>query len=369
MRVLLVGAAPSIHMVRWANGLAERGHDVHLATAHRPGRHAFSRDVHLHLAPDLCAGRYLTDAWWLRRLADSVDPDIVNVHFATGYGLMARLAHIRQPTLLSVWGADIYDTPRRNAAAARIVRDNLAAATRLASTSLCMADVIRHYAGRRPISITPFGVDTDEFVPSPRPEDGVVRVGTVKALFAKYGIDDLIRAFAVVREQRADQGLELHLYGEGPDEGALRELASGLDQSVIFHGAVPHEEVPKALAGLDVFAALSTLDSESFGVAILEAGACGLPVVVTDTDGPAEVVEQGRTGLIVPRRDVGAAAAALERLVDSSDLRRRMGQAGRHHVLAHYSWKLSLELMEQAYRDTIQDASRSSERRGRHCGS
>lgn len=352
-------------MVRWANGLAGRGHEVHLASAHRPGRHALHRDVHLHLAPDLRAGRYLTDVVWLRRLADRLDPDVVNVHFATGYGLMARLARLRQPTLLSVWGADIYDTPRRNWLAARIVRDNLAAATRLASTSLSMADVIRRYAGRRPISITPFGVDTDEFAPALRDEsdplqDDVVRIGTVKALYAKYGIDDLIRAFGAVHRQRPDRSLELHLYGEGPDEESLRELAaeSAAERSVVFHGAIPHDEVSQALAGLDIFAALSTLDSESFGVAILEASSCGLPVVVTDTDGPAEVVEQGLTGFIVPRHNVAAAADAIGRLVDSPGFRRRMGEAGRDHVVSHYSWQLSLDLMEQAYRDTIRDAER-----------
>jgi glycosyltransferase involved in cell wall biosynthesis len=352
-------------MVRWANGLAERGHEVHLASAHRPGRHAFGSEVHLHLAPDLRAGRYLTDFRWLRRLADRLEPDVVNVHFATGYGLMSRLAKLRQPTLLSVWGADIYDTPQRNRLAARIVRDNLAAATRLASTSLCMADVIRRYAGRRPISITPFGVDTEEFVPDLRedgddPADEVVRIGTVKALSAKYGIDDLITAFVRVSGQRPDRSLELHLYGEGPDEEPLRELAaeSAAGASVVFHGAIPHEEVPRALAGLDVFAALSTLDSESFGVAILEAGACGLPVVVTDADGPAEVVERGVTGFVVPRHDVSAATDAMGRLVDSPELRRQMGRAGRDHVVTHYSWQLSLDLMEQAYRDTIRDAAR-----------
>ena len=100
-------------------------------------------------------------------------------------------------------------------------------------------------------------------------------------------------------------------------------------------------------------------------MAIIEAGACGLPVVVSDVDGPAEVVEEDVTGLIVPRGDVIASAGALMRLVDDAELRWRMGGAGRDHVVETYSWEHSLDLMEQAYRDTIDDAARRH-RSGRH---
>ena len=125
-----------------------------------------------------------------------------------------------------------------------------------------------------------------------------------------------------------------------------------------FAGAIPHDRVKDALTSLDVFAALSTLDSESFGVAIIEAGACGLPVVVSDVDGPAEVVDEGVTGLVVPRGDVIASAEALNRLVDDAGLRRRMGMSGRAHVVKEYSWQHSLDLMEEAYRQTVADAGR-----------
>lgn len=368
VRVLLVGASSSIHNVRWANGLVSRGHEVHLASVHAPGPDRIDPRVSLHLGPDRHAGRYVTNAPWLGRLVRRLEPDVVNIHFATGYGLLARLARISRPTLLSVWGSDIYDTPRRNKVAERVVRGNLAAATRLASTSRSMARVVRRYAGDRPISITPFGIDVNDFVAGPRTDDGVTRVGTVKSLAAKYGTDDLIRAFDAVRSARPGRRLRLELYGDGPQRAELEGLVAGLGlgQQVTFHGAIEHRAVPAALAGLDVFAGLST-DWESFGVAVLEAGACGVPVVVTNTDGPAEVVDDGVTGLVVPRRDVAAAATAIGRLVDSPDLRRAMGVAARRHVVEEYSWEHSLDLMEQAYRDTVADAAARprSRRRGR----
>src|SRR3546814_939066 len=81
------------------------------------------------------------------------------------------------------------------------------------------------------------------------------------------------------------------------------------------------------LARLDVFVALS--QTESFGVAAVEAAMCGLPVLVSDAEGFVEVVDDGVTGFVVPRSSPEAAAQALDRLVTSQPLRQRMGNAGR----------------------------------------
>lgn len=111
MRILIVSAASSIHTVRWVNGLVKRGHGVHLASVHPAGRHSIDPRVRIHLAPHGGKAKYVVNAGWLRSVAAGVQPDIVNVHYATGYGLLARLAHIDAPTLLSVWGSDVYDSP------------------------------------------------------------------------------------------------------------------------------------------------------------------------------------------------------------------------------------------------------------------
>lgn len=369
MRILLVSAASSIHTARWANGLAGRGHEVHLVSVQQLGQHPYSADVHVHIAPRLGMIGYLTAARWLHRLERQVKPDVVNVHYATGYGTLVRMARLSAPVLLSVWGSDVYDFPRRNWVFAWLVRGNLASAAHLASTSKAMAVVTRQYAPGRSISITPFGVDTDVFAPAPTAgELGKIRIGTVKAMYAKYGIDDLIKAFGLVSSNHPNA--ELHLYGDGPDVPDLKHLTVdlGIEQRVVFHGAVPHNRVPDALNKMDIFAALSTLDSESFGVAIIEAEACGLPVVVSDVDGPAEVVEDGVTGFVVARSAPQEAAQAFEKLIDDEDLRRRMGRAGREHVEADYSWQRSLELMEEAYDDTIRAASHASGQGARRLG-
>ena len=149
--------------------------------------------------------------------------------------------------------------------------------------------------------------------------------------------------------------LRLLIVGDGSEKERLNLLAAelGVDEVTQFTGRVRYADVPVYLNKLDIYAAFSRLNSESFGVAILEASCCGIPVVVSDADGPAEVVDDGKTGLIVPREDVNASAAALEKLVASHALRSRLGAAGRLHVVENYDWEKSVDIMIDIYKKTV----------------
>src|SRR5699024_6616234 len=144
-----------------------------------------------------------------------------------------------------------------------------------------------------------------------------------------YGIDTLIRAFALaVEEVEFGQNIKLEITGDGADLEKLQDLVSqlGIEMQVLFHGRVEHEKVPDMLNRLDIYVALSR--AESFGVAILEASSCGLPVIVSDADGPAEVTAQNETGYIVPKDDPVAACHALIKLINDPERRVSMGEAG-----------------------------------------
>jgi glycosyltransferase involved in cell wall biosynthesis len=104
------------------------------------------------------------------------------------------------------------------------------------------------------------------------------------------------------------------------------------------------------LQSFDVFAILSILDSETFGVAAVEAAACSIPVVATRVGGLPEVVEDGITGLLVPPADIEKTADALISLIKSEELRSKMGSNGRNKVLIQYDWKNNLKSMIDLYR-------------------
>lgn len=353
-KIVLLSGASSIHTVRWANGLSAAGHEVHVVTQH-PMVDPFNSNVKVHLFPFRGVLGYFTMVPVVRKLLREIKPDIVNAHYASGYGTTARLvAH--HPWVLSVWGSDVYDFPYKSPLHKWLVRKNLMAADVVASTSHCMAEQTRSIApGLKEIPVTPFGVDMQAYSNAEglATNNDKLVIGTVKSMASKYGIDTLIEAFALLVRKLADtqpelaRYVQLRLVGGGPQMDEYKNLATRLDlaDKVEFVGRVPHQEVPRELAKLDVYVALSRLDSESFGVAIIEAGAARRPVVVSDAGGLPEVTLDGVTGLVVPRENPQAAADAIEKLVLSPEMRVRMGEAGRKHVSDTYGWDVCVNTM------------------------
>lgn len=361
MKIVLLSAASSIHTVRWANGLSGAGHKVHVISQH-PLEDPFDPAVEVHILQFRGALGYFTIVPAVRKLMKEIHPDIVNAHYASGYGTTARLVGYR-PWVLSVWGSDVYDFPHKSFVHKWLVKKNLLGADAIASTSRCMAEETRSLAPKLgDIDITPFGVTMDAFQ-SNATESAIHKtplvIGTVKAMKPVYGIDILIQAYALLvnRLKSYERGdapdLELRLVGGGDQTGDLKNLADtlGVSDSVKFVGRVPHKKVPDELAKLDIFVALSR--SESFGVAAIEASAAGRPIVVSDAGGLSEVTVVGETGFVVPRENPEAAAAALEQLVLDPELRYRMGIAGQSHVAQNYSWTACIQTMLGVYEKTI----------------
>ncbi len=363
MKLVFLAAANSIHTQRWVVALSRRGHEVTLLSQHAPQADVVMPGVSLELLPFKGGKGYFLNALHLRKRLRQIKPDLLNVHYASGYGTTAALSGF-VPSLLSVWGSDVFDFPYESAWKARILRRNLLRATRLASTSHRMARQVHELMPSlaTEVLITPFGVDCDLFCPKPNRDPKLITIGTVKTLEHKYGIDVLIAAFELLRKDprlmAADVAsrLRLLLVGGGVNRDGLETQVQslGLQSCVTFAGAVRHDEVPQWLNRLDVYVAASRLDSESFGVAVIEASACGVPVVVSDVGGLPEVVDNGVTGLIVPREDAPALAQALARLLLDAALRERMGQAGRSSVVAKYAWAHCVDTMEAAYQATLQ---------------
>jgi glycosyltransferase involved in cell wall biosynthesis len=299
---------------------------------------------------------YFGNVLALRRLLNKEKPDLLNVHYASGYGTTGALANFH-PWLLSVWGSDVYDFPYESSLKQWWLCRNLRAADAIASTSEAMANQVRKLQpSLQAVAVTPFGIDTTRFMPAPQQHSGLV-IGTVKKLESKYGIDVLLCAFAqLVIDADVPVPLSLELVGEGAQRAELEQLAIdlGIGEQVTFVGVVPHADVPKWLNRFDIYVAVSRLDSESFGVAILEASACEIPVVVSNVGGLPEVVADGETGLVVPREDPHALANALRRLIVDAKLRREMGQAGRQRVQNLYEWKHSVDLMLKCFTSVIQ---------------
>ena len=353
LEVVLLAPANVVHTQRWVEALHDRGVQVVLVTQHDESRWQAPTGVRVVRLPHSGNAGYFLNVFALRRLLRELRPDLLNAHYASGYGTTAALVGFR-PWLLSVWGSDVYDFPYEGWLQARLLRRNLRRADAIASTSEAMARQVRRLTHESiEIFTTPFGVDTNRFAPKPRQHRGFV-VGTVKTLAPKYGVDLLLRGYAeFVHARSPDEiaGSTLVVVGDGEQRAELEALATTLRiaDRTRFIGAVAHATVPRWLNGFDVYVAVSRLDSESFGVAVVEASACALPVLVSDVDGLREVVVDGETGLVLPRDDVAALARALGQLFDAQELRERLGHAGRQRVIDRYEWSHCVDLMLACY--------------------
>ncbi|MEO0836463.1 MAG: glycosyltransferase [Cyanobacteria bacterium J06642_3] len=361
MKVAFLAGQNSIHTVRWVNAMVERVSELHLLTMHQPSDPIDSR-VKIYDLPHKAPHGYFLNQKHVQKLLAKIQPDLLHVHYASGYGTLGRLSQYH-PLLLSVWGSDVYDFPATSFLHRALVAENLRQADWVASTSEVMARQTESLCEDITyLSITPFGIDPAQFCPQPQQDPNYITIGTVKKLAPKYGIDILIKAFAqartkiIAKSPDLEQKLRLTIVGDGEQLTELKTLTKELhiDQITKFVGAVPHEQVPNYLNQMDIYVAASRLDSESFGVAVLEASACSLPVVVSDVGGLPEVVQDGVTGYITPKENVAATAEAIVKLIQSSKTRKKFGSAGQQLVLERYVWQENVGLMRDIY-DKILD--------------
>jgi glycosyltransferase involved in cell wall biosynthesis len=351
MKVALLAAANSIHTIRWANGLVERGLTVNLISAHESTIDLDSR-VNLHILKKKLPWSYVTAVFEVKALLLKIQPNFINVHYATGYGVLARLVNFKL-TILSVWGSDVYVFPEKSFFHRWLLKGNLKTVDAIAATSHCMARKVAEIFEHKSIFITPFGIDEQLFLPSVKPDElkDYIVLGTVKTLKHVYGIDILICSFSQVwKKLGRPKNLVLEISGGGEDLEKLKKLALslGVQEQIYFYGHIPHNLVPRMLNRLDIYCAFSR--SESFGVAILEASACEKPVITSDAEGLVEVMLHGKTGLVIPKENVEGFSMAMYRLILDERMRHRMGKAGRAHILSNYTWSKSLDLMIETYR-------------------
>ena len=210
------------------------------------------------------------------------------------------------------------------------------------------------------VHLIPFGVDINKFSPQKSKSTEKIKIGTIRTLSEKYGVEYLIRAFAEVRKKH--KNIQLEIVGDGPLRSFLENLTLelGIENNVTFYGYVNQnssfEQYINILGSLDVFAILSILDSETFGVAAVEASACGIPVLATSVGGLPEVIDAEKTGIIVAPKNVEETAKALDRLISDENLRNEMGRNGRKKVEEHYNWKSNVEQMIHLYKQTIENS-------------
>jgi glycosyltransferase involved in cell wall biosynthesis len=204
---------------------------------------------------------------------------------------------------------------------------------------------------RQKIAVIPNGVKSPDGDTTQESRDrlgvpaGAFVVGSVGRLSREKNYPLLVRAFAALR-MKCPNGF-LMLVGDGEDRGRIEEVAQelGVMDSCRLPGA--QTDVRPWLRAMDVFCLSS--DTEGMSVALLEAGALGLPAVVTDVGSNAEIVQHGVTGYVVSVGDVCAMGQVFENLHRDAGRRHQMGQAARKRIESEYSSNVTLGKYEKLY--------------------
>ena len=202
------------------------------------------------------------------------------------------------------------------------------------------AELVKKWGYQKPVEVMPqMGVDTEFFTPAENKQvNSEFCIGFVGRLSYHKGIDTLIAAAKILREQ--DRNFRIILCGSGPDEAKLREEAQKLavDELVTWLGGVSHEEVPREMQKLDVIVLPSRsveTRKEQFGHVIIEAMACKVPVIGSDSGEIPHVI--GDAGLIFPEGNVEELANCLQQLIDNPDLTENIAQMGYTKAMAQYT--------------------------------
>ena len=352
MRICFVGEAVSGHMQKWCRWFLSRGHEAHVVSFERgeiPGAQVHIIDTGVDPdGSDIGKLKYLMQGRKIRKIIQEIAPDIVNVHFASSYGTAAALGGIRGH-ILSVWGADVYDFPRKSMLHREMLKYSLRKAAQIWSTSETMAEETRKYTNKE-ITVTPFGVDMEMFNPEKRTrgDDGEFVIGTVKTLADKYGIADLLKAAAIAQGKGVP--IRLRIAGRGPKEAEYKVMARelGIEGITTWLGYIPQEQAASEWANMDVAVIPSTLESESFGVAAVEAEACGTAVIVSDIPGLKESTKVGVSSVVVARNDPEAIAEKIVWFWENG-CAREYGRNGRAFVQERFEINKCFERIERLF--------------------
>jgi len=200
--------------------------------------------------------------------------------------------------------------------------------------------------------VIPPGVDTDRFRPAASHKPPAASILFVGRLDKRKGLEVLLRAMPEVATRLAE--VRLTVVGKGPMETDCRRLVHklGLDNRVEFKGYVANNDLPTFYATADVYCS-PALGGEAFGIVLLEAMACGTPVVASDITGYNEVVTSGETGLLCPPNDPAALARTLVEMLSRPDLQAKFREAGLKKA-EELSWPRIAEQVESYYLELLE---------------
>jgi glycosyltransferase involved in cell wall biosynthesis len=350
--------------------LSRRGHAVTVFTAaYPPSEYTYPPDFVVRRLPPLIR---IGNAPLLPGLLGIRDFDVIHLHhpFIFGAELVGLAASIRKIPIVLTHHNDLLGDNERKilfSVYSSISLQILFKITRkfaVVSLDHALGCTYRSYFRKRILDVieVPNGIDINRFYPQKRDpqirrmlgirEDArvILFVGALDRAHHFKGVDVLLKAFSMITNPDAI----LLIVGDGDLKERYRERAKllGVAEKTVFAGKYANEDLPPIYRTADV-SVLPSFPPESFGLVLIEALACGTPVIASNLPGVRTVVRDGEDGFLVPPGDPAALAARLETLLGNPDRTRAMGEIGCRRVQACYAWPKVVERLEGVYQAVV----------------
>lgn len=349
-RLVIFGWVSSVHIQRWCYALKDKGWHIRLISMGGEPLEGIETII-FPRENQLSYFKYAEEA---AKKAQEFKPALIHVHYVGGFGIWGMKTKF-QPTVVSVWGADVIDLPKK--LSYRIfIKQALKRASYITATSQLLKEkttkLSKHTKDK--IKVIPFGVNLpSEMYPFPANDE--IKLCFIKGHRFKYGPDILIKAISKVIKKIPN--LTLSIAGEGEITEELNALVDKLDlrEHIKFTGFIDNKQIYEFIKNHHIMIMPSVMESESFGVAVLEASACSRPVIASRIGGVPEVLIDEKTGYLVEPKNIDQLAEKIIKLASDIQLIKEFGQNGYEFVAENYRWDENVKTMIELYERLINE--------------
>ncbi|MDP3147688.1 MAG: glycosyltransferase [Ignavibacteria bacterium] len=365
MKILLFSDPSSAHTIKWANGLAERGVEVIVFGFSSFDKKNYLENILVISSPlisdetkaepsgSLKKVSYFRLMPELKRILAKEKPDILHAHYGSSYGLIGAFSGFH-PYIVSYWGSDLFVFAKKNFVNRYITKLVCSKSNVITVTSDYLAEELKKYSSKTPF-IIPFGIDLNKFLFKQRSIDDAetIVIGIVKLFKDIYGIKILLNAFDIVLKKYKTKKVKLLLVGDGEKRSEYEQIVAkyGISNSVEFAGLVQPKDIMEYYDKIDL-AVFPSYD-ESFGVALIEAMACGIPVIASNIPAFKEIFKDGDVGDLILSHDKEAFAERIIYYLENAYYYKRKHSQTRVHVEKYYSLHENISKMKKVYETTM----------------
>ena len=389
MRVLILatgyprwkGDFNNVYLHRLAKSLVRKGIEVHVVAPHAKDlkKEEIMDDIYIHRFQYLYPPNLQTLAYFpgipekiktvkgkiqlpffilsmAKKMLDIVkeyDIDVINAHWAIPSGFIAVFTKIlhKRPILITLYGAELFPAiKKKSKIMGWLIKYTLNGADKVVGISDATCNAGITLSGRMDIEVLPDGIDIETF--NPDVDGDVIRekynlndhylIFSSGRMVERKGFRYLVEAMPYILDKFPNT--KLIIGGDGPERKNIENIAKklGISDKIILPGFIPDEDFPKYMKAADVFVLPSIVDSkgdtEGSATILLEAMACGTPVVGTKVGGIPYAIKDGIGGFLVDEKNPKQLAEKIIMLLEDENLRREMGKIGRKYVEENFSW-------------------------------